>query len=142
MYGFKGILQLGITKDILDRLIEATEPGIRGVRDRALLLVAYDTLCRRSELVFLRIEDIESINKNNSTHTNLFLRKTKQIKMRLVKNYLLAIEQISHSKSGWVSSIKLAAHYLEELIEAKKLLAVLGKGKSTASTKELPKRQN
>jgi hypothetical protein len=38
----------GITSEILEKIIQTTEAGNRGVRDRALLLVAYDTLCRRS----------------------------------------------------------------------------------------------
>ena len=41
----------GITSEILEKLLAATEEGNRGARDRALLLIAYDTLCRRSELV-------------------------------------------------------------------------------------------
>ena len=40
-----------INADTLDKLLLATNDSIRGIRDRALLLVAYDTLCRRSELV-------------------------------------------------------------------------------------------
>jgi len=41
----------GITSEILKKLLASTEAGNRGARDRALLLIAYDTLCRRSELV-------------------------------------------------------------------------------------------
>lgn len=36
----------GITRKILEKLVQTTEAGNRGARDRALLLVAYDTLCR------------------------------------------------------------------------------------------------
>jgi integrase len=37
----------------------AIEPrNLRDVRDRALVVVAYDTMCRREELVSLRVEDI------------------------------------------------------------------------------------
>lgn len=50
----------GITRNILNQMFEQTDNSPRGVRDRALISVAYDTLCRRSELVSLRIEDIES----------------------------------------------------------------------------------
>jgi site-specific recombinase XerD len=48
----------GITRNILETMTDATENDLRGIRDRALLLVAYDTLCRRSELVDLLAEDI------------------------------------------------------------------------------------
>ena len=42
-----------INLDILDQMLLATDDSIRGLRDKALLLVAYDSLCRRSELVSL-----------------------------------------------------------------------------------------
>ena len=49
-----------VTSAILDKLLDATEGDIRGARDRALLLTAYDTMCRRSELTALQVEDVES----------------------------------------------------------------------------------
>jgi len=48
----------GITTPILEKMLSATANNLRGVRDRALLLLAYDSMCRRSELVSLRIADI------------------------------------------------------------------------------------
>jgi integrase len=38
--------------------LEFEPRGLRDIRDRALVAVAYDTMCRREELVNLRIEDI------------------------------------------------------------------------------------
>lgn len=49
----------GITAPILEKMLWATTDNIRGMRDRALLLLAYDSMCRRSELVSLKIEDIK-----------------------------------------------------------------------------------
>jgi site-specific recombinase XerD len=49
----------GITLSFLERLLNATTHDLRGKRDRALLLIAYDTLRRRCELVSLRVADIE-----------------------------------------------------------------------------------
>lgn len=48
----------GITNITLHKMISATDDNLRGIRDRALLLIAYDSLCRRSELVSLQIEDL------------------------------------------------------------------------------------
>jgi site-specific recombinase XerD len=48
----------GINKDLLDKMVAATDNSLRGVRDKAILLVAYDSLCRRSELVSLEFEDL------------------------------------------------------------------------------------
>jgi site-specific recombinase XerD len=63
----------GINKDLLGKMIAATTNDLRGARDKALLSLAYDTLCRRSEIVSLDIEDI--------IHTNgqikIYLRKSK-----------------------------------------------------------------
>jgi site-specific recombinase XerD len=48
----------GINKDLLDKMVAATDNSLRGVRDKAILLVAYDSLCRRSELVSLEYEGL------------------------------------------------------------------------------------
>jgi len=49
----------GITRPILERMLRGCGGDLRGLRDRALLLLAYDTLRRRRELVILRLEDLE-----------------------------------------------------------------------------------
>jgi integrase len=61
----------------LDKLLSATDDSIRGMRDRALLLVAYDTLCRRSELVSLQVKDVKITIKNGIENTLILLRKSK-----------------------------------------------------------------
>lgn len=58
-----------ITKDILQIMLLAKGNYLREVRDRALLQIAYDTLCRRSELDDLMAQDI---TKNNSTNQQRF----------------------------------------------------------------------
>src|SRR5208283_2590558 len=49
---------LGLTSDLRDKLISACPDTLAGLRDRAMLAVGYDTLCRRSELVSLCMEDL------------------------------------------------------------------------------------
>jgi site-specific recombinase XerD len=49
---------LGLTHDLRDRLIGACSESLLGKRDKAMIAIGYDTLCRRSELVALRFEDI------------------------------------------------------------------------------------
>ncbi|MDH6303079.1 MULTISPECIES: tyrosine-type recombinase/integrase [Polynucleobacter] len=66
-----------INLDTLDEMLLATDDSIRGLRDRALLLVAYDTLCRRSELVSLQVKDIKIHIKNGIESTSILLRKSK-----------------------------------------------------------------
>lgn len=48
-----------LTHDLIDRMIAAAGSGTRGLRNCALLAVAYDSLCRRSELVALQWADLE-----------------------------------------------------------------------------------
>jgi len=63
----------GINKDLLDKMIAVATNDLRGARDKALLSLAYDTLCRRSEIVSLDIEDL--INTNGQIQ--IYLRKSK-----------------------------------------------------------------
>lgn len=66
-----------INADTLDKLLLTTDDSIRGIRDRALLLVAYDTLCRRSELVSLQVKDVKINIKNEIETSSILLRKSK-----------------------------------------------------------------
>jgi site-specific recombinase XerD len=66
-----------INADTLDKFLLATDDSIRGIRDRALLLVAYDTLCRRSELVSLQLKDVKINMKNEVETSSILLRKSK-----------------------------------------------------------------
>lgn len=67
----------GINADTLEKLLLATDNSIRGIRDRALLLVAYDTLCRRSELVSLQVKDVKINLKDSIETSSILLRKSK-----------------------------------------------------------------
>jgi integrase/recombinase XerD len=51
----------GLTRELRDKLFSACPNSLLGLRNRALIAVGYDTLCRRSELVSLRVEDLASI---------------------------------------------------------------------------------
>ena len=66
-----------INSDILEKMILATDNSIRDIRDRALLLVAYDTLCKRSELVSLLVKDVKINYINGVEGSSILLRKSK-----------------------------------------------------------------
>ena len=68
----------GITASNLEKMISATGRDSRGLRDKALLLLAYDSLCRRSELVSLRLNDIEYNNSGLPFRIKLRRSKTDQ----------------------------------------------------------------
>lgn len=48
-----------LTRSLVDRMLAAAGATPKDARNCALLAFAYDTLCRRSELVALRVEDLE-----------------------------------------------------------------------------------
>lgn len=49
---------LGLTAELLSKIVEACPNTLAGVRDAALFSVGYDTLCRSSELVAMRVEHL------------------------------------------------------------------------------------
>ena len=88
---------LGVTQPILEKLIGVTDDSLKGMRDRMLLLLAYDSLCRRSELVSLRIEDISNFGTDKGLQIRLRKSKTDPNAMgkwlHLSKRTQLAIEE-------------------------------------------------
>ena len=68
---------VGINAETLESMLSATDDSIKGIRDRALLLLAYDTLCRRSELVSLLVKDVKVNVKNGIETSSILLRKSK-----------------------------------------------------------------
>jgi site-specific recombinase XerD len=67
----------GIPRTLLKRMIDATDDSLRGCRNRAILLLAYDTLCRRGEIANLSMEDLAIIKSNKERKIQLTLRKSK-----------------------------------------------------------------
>lgn len=63
-----------INHDLLERMLAVCGKDLQGIRDRMLLLIAYESLRRRSELVSLRIEDLCIRADNTST---ILLRDSK-----------------------------------------------------------------
>lgn len=49
---------LGLTRPLLDKMLAACPDTLAGARDAALLSIGYDTLCRSSELSWMRVEDV------------------------------------------------------------------------------------
>jgi len=66
----------GINRDLLKKMVTATDNSLRGIRDKTILLVAYDGLCRRSELISLKFEDVLIDKKNEGVKLKLQKSKT------------------------------------------------------------------
>jgi integrase len=93
----------GINKDLLDKMVAATDDSLRGIRDKSILLVAYDSLCRRSELVSLEFEDLVI---NNNENLRLKLRKSKTDPDGIGKNLYLSIEA-QNALKDWIIKSKI-----------------------------------
>jgi len=93
----------GIDENLLNQLLNSITPSLRGLRDMALLLLAYDTLCRRSELITLRITDIQTRELANKAHHTILLRRGK-------------VDQESHGRRLALQSKTVLAinHWLSE----------------------------
>jgi len=67
----------GINRDVLEKMISGGDNSLRDIRNRALLLLAYDTLCRRSELTSFNVEDIKRSNTGEVKKFMILLRRSK-----------------------------------------------------------------
>ncbi len=92
-----------ITRALLTRLLAACEDDLHGMRDRALLLVAYDSMRRRTELISLRAEDIEWIPNNGAS---ILLRKSKTDQQGCGKWIHLTIES-TQALHQWLSAARI-----------------------------------
>ncbi|MDV7341634.1 tyrosine-type recombinase/integrase [Terasakiella sp. A23] len=63
-----------LTAEIRDKIINSIKPNLKGLRDCILLTLSYDTLRRRSEVVCLRIEDIQRVQQGGAT---ILIRRSK-----------------------------------------------------------------
>ena len=63
-----------VTRTVLDKLLAVCGDDLRGLRNKALLLLAYDSMRRRAEMVSLRVEDIQMSDEGKCS---ILLRKSK-----------------------------------------------------------------
>jgi site-specific recombinase XerD len=131
---------LGINKDKLDALLAVTDNNLRGCRDRALLMTAYDTLCRRSELLSLRAEDIDEQMINHQKHTVIFLRRSKTDQDAHGK-WLPVSETTYKAINEWLNQSKIKSGFLFRGVDrANKLTEKLDNSQLAKIYKKLAKR--
>jgi site-specific recombinase XerD len=97
-----------ITKALLDRLLATCGDDLHGLRDRALLLVAYDSMRRRSELIALRIEDIEWLSDESAS---ILLRKSKTDQHGCGKWVHLTADSTA-ALQAWISAAQITEGFI------------------------------
>jgi integrase len=65
----------GLVWSEIERFLQSDDDSLRYVRDRALVCVAYDTMCRRDELVSLLAEDLTFDDTDGSA--TVLIRRSK-----------------------------------------------------------------
>ena len=98
-----------INKHTLEKLIAVTDNSLKGYRDRALLLTAYDSLCRRSELAALRVEDVFNVNSRNGIQIRLRKSKTDQSGDG---RWITLSEKTHHAINAWIRESKITSGFL------------------------------
>ncbi len=92
-----------ITRSLLTKMLATCGDDLHGLRDRALLLVAYDSMRRRSELISLRIDDIEWLPDESAS---VLLRKSKTDQLGMGK-WMLLTPETTHALQQWLSAAKI-----------------------------------
>lgn len=93
-----------LTRDLVDRMLAAAGSGTRAQRNRALLAVAYDSLCRRSELVALQRLDLEAAEHGEGTLT---IRRSKTDQEGVGQVRYLAPDTMRHV-AAWLAAARHA----------------------------------
>ncbi|MAN75934.1 MAG: hypothetical protein CML24_01730 [Rhizobiales bacterium] len=119
---------LGITFERRERLMAQCSEDLSGLRDRVLIAVGFDTLCRRSELVALRVEDF---HLNPGGTMSVLVRRAKNDQeglgrmahlsaetTALVQEWIAAAEQMHGPLLRPVYKDKIACRYLSPTIVA------------------------
>jgi len=94
-----------INRPLLDRMLATCEDSLIGARDRALLLLAYETARRRSELVAFLIEDLIEVE---GRITGIWLRKSKTDQFGTGKRLALSATT-AQAIEAWVRQAKLGS---------------------------------
>jgi site-specific recombinase XerD len=101
----------GITATILEKMLSVTSNNLRGIRDRALLLIAYDSMCRRSELVCLKKSDINSCGEDHEYQMKIRLRRSKT-DQELEGRWIFLSKRSADAIALWIHQANLKDGYL------------------------------
>lgn len=100
---------LGLKRDLLERMMQVTGPDLLGLRDRALLSLGYATLCRRSELVAIRVEDFGTHASDGSV--SVLIRRSKADPMGFGRVAWVPAEAMSHVRA-WLDAAAITEGFV------------------------------
>ncbi|MDA9006537.1 tyrosine-type recombinase/integrase [Litoricola sp.] len=124
-----------INRDILEKMLDQCGDDLRGTRNRMLLLLAYSTLRRRSELTSLRIEDL-TISDDGAG--SILLRQSKTDQTR--SGVLLPIDAAGMKAIyAWLAHSKLSTGYLLRGIQGDSINESLDPGQVSRIFKSIAK---
>ncbi|WP_114638114.1 site-specific integrase [Polynucleobacter necessarius] len=135
---------MGINRDVLNKMLKSTDDSLRGIRDRALLLVAYDTLCRRSGIVDLLIDDIKFILSENGKNKliSIKLRKSKTDQQCQEKWLHLSLSATAAAEEWLAKSEIHSGPIFRGINRANQISGNLGAGQIPRIYKKLAKKAN
>ena len=113
-----------INRPLLDRMLATCEDSLIGARDRALLLLAYETARRRSELVAFMVEDI---TKDEGRITGIWLRRSKTDQFGTGKKLPLS-EKAGTAIEEWRARARIENGTLLKAINGDRVNALLSAG--------------
>lgn len=131
-----------ITRETLNKLIPENMESIRDYRDRALLLIAYDTLARRSELVSYQVNDLSTHTKGGNTYYHMRIRKSKTDQQG--DGRIVHIRRLTYlATQEWIQQAQITEGFLfRGISRGNKLLQSLGGGQVNRIYKRLAKSAN
>ena len=128
-----------INHDKLRQMIQATANDLRGQRDRTLLMLGYDSMRRRSELVSLRVEDIDWDEQGKAA---ILLRKSKTDQSGMGK-WIHLSPKSSNELRKWLEVSKLKTGFILRGVNLKgEITSELGAGQVGRIYKLLAKKAN
>ena len=129
-----------ITQDVLEKLIPQKMESLRDYRDKALLLIAYDTLARRSELISYQVDDLSKYIKGSSTYYCIRIRRSKTDQE--AEGKLAHIRKSTYlATQEWLQKANISeGHLFRGISRGNTLLQSLGGGQINRIYKRLARR--
>ena len=125
-----------INHHLLERMLAVCGNDQRGLRDQALLLTAYDSMCRRSELVAVTVSDIQYDLRDNAM---LHIRRSKIDQLGTGQRVPLTTRTVD-AIDRWLESAEITEGYMFRGINNKnELLDGINNGQVNRIYKRLAK---